>query len=183
VFVQIGDENMHLVRALMDEVFGSENFASVITFKTTTGAGSFAGGTNVLASVCDYVVWYARDLERVKYRQIFRTKEVGGLGGTQYRWIENDDGTRERLSLSDAAERLVNGARIFSTDNLTSQTTRVGQTTVFPVQVDGKSFKPGTGGWKTNREGMQRLLNARRVQGVGNTLTYVRYFRTSQPFL
>ena len=51
VFVQIGDENVHLVRSLMDEVFGSENFVSQIAFKTTSGAGSFAGGTNVLAAV------------------------------------------------------------------------------------------------------------------------------------
>jgi adenine-specific DNA-methyltransferase len=57
VFVQIGDENVHLVRCLLDEIFGSENFASLITFKTTSGAGSFAGGTNVLAAVNSYLLW------------------------------------------------------------------------------------------------------------------------------
>jgi adenine-specific DNA-methyltransferase len=65
-FVQIGDENVHLVRSLMDEVFGSDNFVSLISYKTTSGAGSFAGGTNVLSSVNDYLVWYARDLNQVK---------------------------------------------------------------------------------------------------------------------
>jgi adenine-specific DNA-methyltransferase len=70
IFVQIGDANVHLVRCLMDEVFGSENFASLITFKKTTGAGSFAGGTNVLAATNDYLLWYAKNIEVVKYRQL-----------------------------------------------------------------------------------------------------------------
>src|ERR1700722_16647270 len=68
VFIQIGDENVHLVRSLLDEVFGSENFVSQITFKKTSAVGSFAGGTTVLAGTSDFVVWYARDIDRVKYR-------------------------------------------------------------------------------------------------------------------
>jgi len=72
IFVQIGDENVHLVRSLLDEVFGAENFASLITFKTTSGAGSFAGGTNVLASVNNYLLWYARSLPRIRYRPLYR---------------------------------------------------------------------------------------------------------------
>src|SRR5665648_1290215 len=60
IFVQIGDENVHLVRAVMDEVFGSENFVSLIVARTTSGAGSFAGGTKTLAAVSSYLVWYAR---------------------------------------------------------------------------------------------------------------------------
>src|SRR3954452_9218309 len=68
VFVQIGDENAHLVRSLMDEVFGSENFVSLVSLQTTGGAGSFAGGTNVLPAVNSYIVWYASDSELVKYR-------------------------------------------------------------------------------------------------------------------
>ena len=62
IFVQIGDENVHLVRGLMDEVFGKENFVSQVVLKTTSGAGSPSGGTLTLAGVHDYLVWYARDL-------------------------------------------------------------------------------------------------------------------------
>ena len=83
VFVQIGDENVHLVRALLDEIFGSDNCVSFITFKTTSGAGSFAGGTDVLAATNSYLLWYARDLEQVKYREIFRSKDLLGAGGVQ----------------------------------------------------------------------------------------------------
>lgn len=171
IFVQIGDENVHLVRGLLDEVFGADNFVSLITFKTTSGAGSFAGGTNVLAAVNSYLVWYAKNLPNIKYRQIFRTKEAGGQGGGQYTWVERPDGSRARLSgASPEAED-----RLLRPDQLTSQTTRVGQTTVFPVKIGGRTYLPNTGGWKTNRAGMLRLAYARRLLPVGNTLTYVRY--------
>jgi adenine-specific DNA-methyltransferase len=174
IFVQIGDENVHHVRSLMDEVFGSENFVSLITFKTTSGAGSFAGGTNVLASINDFIVWYAKDLTSIKYRQLYREKTLAGDGGGQYVWIEDVNGDRRRAGRGerDSPSR---EWRIFRADQLTSQTTRVGQTTVFPVIFDGRSFRPPTGGWKTNRDGMERLTWARRLIAVGNTLSYVRY--------
>ena len=171
VFVQIGDENVHLVRCLLDEIFGSENFCSLVSFKTTSGAGSFAGGTNVLAAVNNYLLWYARDLELVKYRSLFRTKEAGGLGGGQYTWAEKPDGDRVRLAGGDPEE----GDRLMRPDQLTSQTTRVGQTTVFPVDVGNVAYRPAKGGWKTNRVGMERLFWARRLLPIGKTLTYVRY--------
>src|SRR2546426_1791656 len=84
IFVQIGDENVHRVRALMDEVFGDSNFVSLIAFKKTTGAGSPAIGTDVLAAVQDYLIWFARDIKQVKYRQIYSQKEAGGKGAASY---------------------------------------------------------------------------------------------------
>ncbi|GHE63300.1 site-specific DNA-methyltransferase [Streptomyces griseoaurantiacus] len=171
IFIQIGDENVHLVRSLLDEVFGSENFVSLIAYKTTSGAGSFAGGTNVLASVADYVIWYARNIDTVKYRQLYVLKQLGESGASGYNFAETSDGTRARFSSTPPE-----GSRVFTADNLTSQTTRVGQTTVFPVTVDDVTYRPAKGGWKTNREGMERLKNARRLLGLGRTLRYVRYF-------
>ncbi|WP_239697920.1 site-specific DNA-methyltransferase [Streptomyces sp. F-1] len=171
IFIQIGDENVHLVRSLLDEVFGSENFVSLIAYKTTSGAGSFAGGTNVLASVADYVIWYARNIDTVKYRQLYVLKQLGESGASGYNFAETSDGTRARFSSTPPE-----GSRVFTADNLTSQTTRVGQTTVFPVTVDDVIYRPAKGGWKTNREGMERLKNARRLLGLGRTLRYVRYF-------
>ncbi|MGH3800233.1 MAG: DNA methyltransferase [Pseudonocardiaceae bacterium] len=97
IFVQIGDENVHLVRSLLDEVFGSENFVSQISFKTTSGAGSFAGGTNVLASVNSYLLWYARDLSTIKYRQLYRDKSAS-LGSDEYSMVELPDGSRRRAT-------------------------------------------------------------------------------------
>ncbi|MDG9715853.1 site-specific DNA-methyltransferase [Streptomyces sp. DH24] len=171
IFIQIGDENVHLVRSILDEVFGSENFVSLIAFKTTSGAGSFAGGTNVLASVADYVIWYARNIDTVKYRQLYVLKQLGESGASGYNFAETPDGTRARFTSTPPE-----GSRVFTADNLTSQTTRVGQTTVFPVTVDDVIYRPAKGGWKTNREGMERLKNAKRLLGLGRTLRYVRYF-------
>jgi adenine-specific DNA-methyltransferase len=173
-FVQIGDENVHLVRSVMDEVFGSENFVSQIAFKTTSGAGSFAGGTSVLASINDHVLWYCRSLDQVKYRQLYLAKTMGDAGSGQYNWIELCNGTRRRAT-ADELRTVESSARIFRTDQFTSQTTRVGQTTVFPIEVDSKTYMPSKGGWKTNKSGVTNLLNAHRLLGVGKTLTYVRY--------
>lgn len=170
IFVQIGDENAHLVRSLMDEVFGSENFVSQITFKKTTGAGSPSGGTVVLASVSDFILWYSRDATRVKYRQLYRAKELGGVGAGQYTWVEEDDGVRRRLS---SGEVPPSSGRIFRADQLTSQS--AASTTRYTVEVEGKEFTPGNGYWKTPLQGMERLAIARRLLPIGKTLTYVRY--------
>ncbi|HEY2868715.1 MAG TPA: ATP-binding cassette domain-containing protein, partial [Gaiellales bacterium] len=181
IFVQIGDENVHLVRSVLDEVFGSENFCSLITFKTTSGAGSFAGGTLVVPAVSSYVLWYAQDINRLKYRQLYKVREVGGAGGGQYTWLETDDGARRRASPEELMADPPAG-RIFQPGPLTSQTTRVGQTTVFPVEVDGETFVPGKGGWKTNAVGMKRLKDADRLMPIGNTLRFIRYFDDSARF-
>ena len=175
LFVQIGDENIHLVRNLLDEIFGSQNFCSLITFKKTSGAGSFSGGTNLLAATNDYILWFAKDIESVKYRQIYRDKEVGGIGGSAYTWIEFQNGDRRRAVGSEQLSP-PDGARIFRADNLTSQTVRTAQTTVFDVQVDNVSYRPAAGGWKTNKLGMSRLKDARRLIGLGKTLSYVRFY-------
>lgn len=167
IFVQIGDENVHLVRSLLDEVFGSENFVSQITFKTTSGAGSFAGGTNVLAGVCDTIVWYSRSLEDVKYRQLFATKGVDDFIPSAYNRIAERDGSRRGATPTERQGNLENGSRLYALDNLVSQTTRTGQTTVFPVDLDGKEYRPSGGGWKTNRVGMAKLIAARRVEETG----------------
>ena len=176
-FVQIGDDNVHLVRSLLDEVFGPENFVSQIAFATTSGAGSFAGGTNVLANVLNYVIVYAKNIELVKHRTLFKAKELGGESVSLYTSVLLPDGSSRPLTKEEAAGGVLpTGARAFGIDNLTSQTTRVGQTTVFPVTVDGKTVTPIKGGWKTNREGMDRLIAARRVYaGSGKSLGYIRY--------
>ncbi|MEQ8847994.1 site-specific DNA-methyltransferase [Botrimarina sp.] len=175
VFAQIGEENVHLLRAAMDEVFGSQNCCAFISFKKTSGAGSFAGGTNLLASVYDYVLWYGRDKEQTKYRQLHHAKELAGTGGGQYTRILASDGTVRRVTDREQIKGVADG-RVFRGDNLTSQTTRVGQTTVFPVAVKGATFRPSKGGWKTNAVGMERLKKADRLYPQGRTLSYRRFF-------
>jgi adenine-specific DNA-methyltransferase len=168
IFVQIGDENIHLVRSLMDEVFGSENFCSQIGFKKTTGAGSPAVTTDVLPGIFDYLLWYAKERSSLRYHPLYRDKELGGLAASQYTWLETPDGKRLQRP-SDGTK-----GRWFAHGDMTSQTG--GPTTIFPVEIEGKTFFPRKGGWKTNVQGMRRLIAARRLMPIGNTLRYVRYF-------
>jgi adenine-specific DNA-methyltransferase len=173
VFVQIGDENVHLVRALLDEVFGNDNFVAQIAFKTTGGAT----GAN-LAGTLDYVLWFARDLDHVRVRSLYRAKEVGGPGGAGYDLFELPDGTR--LRPPDAA-LLPEGSKRFQLTTLMSQSVGrekgEGAASWFPVELDGQTFRPSMQArWKTNESGMARLLLARRVAVQGRTIRYVRYF-------
>jgi adenine-specific DNA-methyltransferase len=174
-FVQIGDENVHLVRSLMDEVFGDENFVSSIVLQTTSGAGSPSGGTLTLAGVHDYVVWYARDREKVKYRQLYSEKSTE-QGGSLYRRVRLADGDERPATNEEMLDprTLPTGARLFRPGDLTSQSSP--ESATFAFDLDGRSIRPGKGGWKTNQAGMARLRAARRLYLTRNgTLQYERY--------
>ena len=169
VFVQISDENLHHVREIMDEVFGAENAVGLITFKKTTGAGSPSGGTQVLARVADYLVWYAKAASRVKYRQIYREKEIDGAGGSGYSMVQDLSGSRRRIRTDEAPS-----TGVFTPDNLTSQSS--GGPQVFEWHFEGSLFSPQKAGWKTTQAGMRRLHRGGRLYAAGNTLRYVRFF-------
>jgi adenine-specific DNA-methyltransferase len=176
IFVQIGDENVHLVRSLMDEVFGSENFVSLVTMKKTSGAGSPSGGTDVLASVCDYLVWYSKDKETTKYRPLYLSKEFGEEGASQYGLLELRDGSRRRMTAAERDDPSLwpEGSRVFGADNLTSASGV--DKTRYPVKFEGNVYRPDPGVWKTSEEGMPRLLAAGRIYNIGGkNLSYVRY--------
>ncbi|MBA4190610.1 MAG: site-specific DNA-methyltransferase [Planctomycetaceae bacterium] len=172
IFVQIGDENVHRVRSVMDEVFGDDNFVSLLPFKKTTGAGSPSGGTETVASVVDYIVWYAKRHQHIKYRQIYRPKRAGGEGGGQYTFLESADGLRTRATKDELVSVPI-GSRIFRADQLTSQSS--GGPQFFSFVLDGREHLAKKSGWKTTQHGMKRLISARRIVAVGNTPSYVRY--------
>jgi adenine-specific DNA-methyltransferase len=168
LFVQIGDENLHLVRCVLDEVFGSENFVSLISVTKTSSATA-----QLLAGTADYLLFYAKEAARVKYRQLYLEKEAGGLGASGYSRIELADGTRSSVSGdgADFAELKESRGRLYTVDNLTSQRPPGD----FPVAYQGQKYRPAKGYWKTHPEGMQNLVKAGRIELVGNTLRYVRY--------
>ena len=176
IFVQIGDENVHRVRAVMDEVFGETNFAAQIAFIKTSAVSSPEAKTNVIGDLFDYVLWYAKDLSRVKYRQPMRTKEFGGK--SEYKRIELPDGTRRSLSKNDeaAAERNeLATARFYRQDNIIS--TGHSESLSVPFQAFGASYQPNASShWKTTISGMERLLKAARLEPRGKQLSYVRFF-------
>jgi adenine-specific DNA-methyltransferase len=175
VFVQIGDENIHHVREVLDETFGSENAVAVIAFKKTTGAGSASIGTNVIPSVFDYILWYALDKSRVRYTQLYLDKDFGGEGASQYEWLELSSGERRRMTAAERSDpsQWPLGARPFGRDNLTSPTGV--DTTRFPVDFEGVTYRPHPAVWKTSAAGMERLKSAKRLIAGGEGLYYVRY--------
>jgi adenine-specific DNA-methyltransferase len=177
VFVQIGDENVHRVRTIMDEVFGPDNFCSQITVAKTTGAGSPAIGTNVIAAINDHILWYAKNASMVKYRQIYRMREFGQEGSTQYTNICSPDaGATRSMTSEERADitKIPDGWTIFAHDNFTSQSGA--DSTRQPVSYLGNTYRPGSGGWKTNEQGASRLSKAYRLLGIGKTLRYKRKF-------
>jgi adenine-specific DNA-methyltransferase len=168
LFVQIGDENVHRVKALLDEVFGSDNFLSLITFTKTGGQTD-----NRLAGVADYIIWYSRNAEAAKFRQLYRTKVVGADGGTKYTELELATGDRVPLNaFLNKHHELPSDSRVYRKDTITSQSPG----TRYDVAYEGKVYRPEPGYWKTDEPRMANLLKARRVEPTSNKLAYVRYF-------
>lgn len=178
IFVQIGDENVHRVRAVMDEVFGAENMVSCIVFaKTSSTTGDFLGPT------FDYLLWYAKRKEMIKYRKVLLKKSPGQRGGTGYKSVQMHDLSRRALSKAEieAPETLPADARIYFRDNLTSQSVGrdkgEGAASWFGVNFEGRVIKPSMSvRWKTNEQGFDRLLKSYRVEASsGNNLGYIRF--------
>ena len=167
-FVQISDDNVHLVRNLMDEVFGSENFFSMITFRKASPLG--ASG---LSQITDYIIWYTKNIASAKYRQLYESK---GLGvGTGYTWLELKDGTRRKMTSVERRDlNFPEGARPFFTQDLASS----GYTPscMYDFMIDGKLYKCGKYSWKTHKAGMENLILKGRIIVPASKPCYVRYF-------
>ncbi len=172
VFVQINDENVHHIRELMDGVFGSENFVSQVAFQKS---GGFASSR--LDSVFDYVVWYARNIKKVKYNQLYQPKISSRSGLSNYQFVESLDGTTRRLTReeSENIELLPKGARLYGLHSLTSGG---GAGKPQPFEFENKIYFPKVGEhWKTKYpEGMNRLAKLGRLVLTGSRLGYKRYF-------
>jgi adenine-specific DNA-methyltransferase len=172
IFVQIGDQNLHHVRELMDEIFGAVSSVALIILEKTSSATS-----DNLSSICDYLLWYAKDIHSLKYHQLFRPKVLGQEGTTQYVWVESPDGKTERRMSKDElgdSETIPAGWRIFAADNLTSQ--RPAQEgDVRSYDFGGEEFTPGKGTFKTDKKGLDTLASAGRLKPIGKSLMYKRY--------
>lgn len=164
VFVQIGDENVHLVRCLMDEVFGSENFCGLITFVTTGGIRQ-----NLLANRCDFLLWYSRRIELVKYRQLYLSKSFEEGTAVTFTWLELPNGERRGMTAEEKENPslIPQGAKIYRPSNITTQ-----GNPVFAFEYKGKIYERP---WKTTLTGMQRMGFANRLHVASNSLSSVNY--------
>ena len=168
IFVQIGDENVHRVRALMDEVFGKENFiANVVCVKTSGQASKY------LAGIFDHVLMYGKISSKTKYRHLFRDKTLGGKGTSQYTWVRRDRAYDQSINLRGGESKLDESA-VFAADNLAGQGAPIKPT---PYQFEGQVYEPAPSNhWKPNfPDGMHRLAKAWRLKPIGNSLMYRRY--------
>jgi adenine-specific DNA-methyltransferase len=170
IFIQIGDENLHLVRCILDEVYGPENFCGLISFQKT---GSIAG--NLLGSTVDYLVWYAKDKERVKYRQLYCPRAAGDPSLDRYDQVQLADGTIRRLTAQEI-RTMVNPTegRRYELTSLFSDGESLNTARNFTFRAKAYEAKAG-GHWKTSPPGLQRLAFADRIEVMGTVLRYRRW--------
>lgn len=184
IFVQIGDENVHRVRAVMDEVFGDENFVSLITFKKSSSATE-----RYLASTSDYLVWFAKNIDQLKHRQIKNLRALDGNGADAYRLNEYLPGHWRTISAKELQEAVKDPDkfRILRLQILTSQ--RQGRDNSpngamsFPINFQGSTYTPSGGrGWTTTKNGIDRLVRADRIGRSGASINYKRYLADAPSF-
>ena len=162
IFVQINDENLHLVRCLLDEVFGRENFVAVVPFTKTRAVFE----AKVLRSICDYLLWYAKSKAKMKYQPTYVVKDWRKELGV-YTYVLHPDGTVTSAAKdpSAIAQAVSHGAALFKSDDLIRT-----PNPEFEALVNGRRF---LGRWRTNPEGMRRLALAERLFAPGNQLRYI----------
>lgn len=178
IFVQIGDENVHKVRDVMDEIFGADNFCAQIVFRKTTGKGS-----GLLDTTVDFLLWFARNKPETKFRPVFEARVPSEE--VNLRFVELPDRRRRPMSKDEITGNspLPGGARIYRPNPLTSARVAHGSD-LRTYSYHGRVFTPGAGTFKTNLSGMARLEKADRLLPIGKSLNYLRYFEDfpAKPF-
>jgi len=167
-FVQISDENVHLVRNIMDEVFGSENFVSLISYVSTSGIP-----TATLARAGDYILWYCRDISIIKYRELYEEKNIEEIGFYNLVW---ENGKIRRITNEEKNDfsLLPQNAKLATSQSITSQGESKSEN---HVVLDGKIFNPPSGQhWKTTVKGIENLHKKGRILFQGSSIRYLRFF-------
>lgn len=168
-FIQIGEENLHLVRNIMDEVFGAENFIAIIGFKKK----KMPLGEKFIFTMCDYIVWYSKDASKAKFRKLFNPRETGL--DSDFNYLELEDGTNisvaEYLKTNDTIPKT---ARYFQSMDMRSSGRT--ESCVYDFTVGNETYNPGTKSWKTNFEGMKKLEKENRLFTPKGTLRYKLFY-------
>lgn len=169
-FLQISDDNMHHVRELMDEVFGPENFISMISYVTSSG---FTSGT--LSRNGDRIIWYAKDKSQIKFRRLFIKKELP-VNDSNYKYLELEDGTRRLMTKEERQNPFLHpkNSRIYRLGDTTSQG---GNNQEQDFEFEDKIYQPSFNRhWSVGLDGMKALKKSKRLESTGKSLSYVRYF-------
>ncbi|MEM9625354.1 MAG: site-specific DNA-methyltransferase [Pseudomonadota bacterium] len=170
IFVQIGDENVHRVRALMDEVFGEYNKTSEIVVQKTSGQDQES-----INNVTDYILWYAKSLNHQKFRKLYSKRPFNPANPGPYGRVLLTDGTTTTVNSAIKNDNLDVSARIFRWSDMSSS--GHGGNTIFPFEWRNTVYKPSTNRhWSTHIQGLRRLDYADRINGTVNSLSYIRFF-------
>ena len=169
IFIQISDENLHYIRNMCDEIFGHTNFVEMIAFRKKNMT---LGGT-LLEGVCDYIIWYAKDVEKVKFHKLFLPTQAEG--DSHWNMYEAPDGTSHKMTAEQIENHsfLPSGAEVFQLASLYPAGSF--DTGIFPFEYNGKIYNPPAGrSWKTHFDGMCRLAASNRLfpYETGDTLRY-----------
>lgn len=169
VFVQISEDNSHLVKNILDEVFGNNNFVAPIIFRKKT----MPLGSSTLEVMHDVILWYSKNKTNLKISPLYKNLEIDG--DSHWSWIELQDGTRRKLTPEEKESGIVPaGSKKFQLISLYPPS--YSKNSVFDIEVEGEVFRPRPGAcWITNKEGFSRLIEAKRVMKEGKVLRYVLY--------
>ncbi|MFQ5715038.1 MAG: site-specific DNA-methyltransferase [Candidatus Scalinduaceae bacterium] len=172
IFVQISDENLHLVRSILDEVFGVENFVSLITFRKTGSKGSA-----YLDTVCDYVLFYAKSRQHLKYYQLYVKEEFNPIIHASYSHLMEKNGKIRSMTLEEKTlkTKIPKDSRPFQTVSITSQDPN--EKTKVPVVVDGTQYYcPVNRHWSVDPELIPTAVKKGYVKPFGNTLRRLSFY-------
>ena len=159
IFVQIGDENVHRVRALMDEVFGEDNICCAFTVQKTGGLSQ-----SLVPATSDYLLWYCRNKSAVKFRPLYFEKTRDSVAG--YNFVEMPDGSRRSIKSAESAGLKIQDGKIYQPTSVESANPR------YEFSFQGTTYNHR---WKTHSDGLRRLASASRFHTTTNSLRYVRY--------
>jgi adenine-specific DNA-methyltransferase len=172
IFVKIGDEDVHRVRTVMDEVFGDENWVSSITLKKTAGQDE-----RLLNNVADYIVWFAKSKPAMKFRDLFVVRQLTASELGQYGRIQLQTLARRAIGTADFDGRgnLIVDGRPFQ--QIIATSSGYGGNMAFPVDFQGRNYLPTANRhWSTHADGFRRLVQADRIAASASGLRYVRFF-------
>lgn len=166
-FIQIDEQNVHHVRELMDEVFDSNNFISQISFRKKT----MPLGSNYLEQMHDFIIWYCKDINQVKYRNLFREYDITGL--QDWKWILLPNGTKRELTNEEKKGiiKIPDGARIYRLKHPAPLGENLKN--VYEYKFEGKTYKSPSNGWGLEKIKLDKLVQLGRVQPKGKLLNYI----------
>ena len=168
-FVQISDENVHLVRNLMDEVFGKENFVSLIPFRKKT----WPLGSNVMEQMSDFLLWYCKNEKKIKYNQLYLPKAM--TPDSDWSWFELKDGSRHKMNKEQIEGRspIPKDAEIYRLRSL--EPIGDNPSRKFNYFFKGKKISPPRRGYSVSEEGLKELDFKQRLQLKGNLINFVSF--------